>query len=175
MVRVAVYKYLTQLHQPSDQKVDAIALNIYIPRLEPKREIGFFIENISGQRQEYTLWLENSDNVDRMYLRLRTNANVTDYELLIINNLRTGGTYLRPYYQFAIQIFFEIDNSGLDILYLREGPAQQDVETEKINPNEMKRIDNAVLPTINNIQKIGLIGYGGETQIVIWPFSFFIK
>ncbi|MCI0619043.1 hypothetical protein L0244_39235, partial [bacterium] len=153
--------------------IRAIGMDVSIQSLESGREFGFFLEDQNGQRREYTLWLEDA----RLYLRIRQDNNMTDYEQLILNNLKVNRvSHLHTYYQFSLQIFFEINNQGLDILYLREGRLQIPAKVEDVDPsNGMKRIDEAVLPTLTNIEKIGLIGYGGDTQVAIWPLVFFGK
>jgi len=154
--------------------VQAISMDVSILRLEEKREFGFFIEYANGTRREYTIWLERVDNVDRMYLRVRDGATVNDYEQLIINNLIADRrSYLHPFYQFSLQLFFEVNNHGLSIPYLREGALKEPVSVEQIDPKGMKLIDQAVLPSVAAVQRIGLIGYGGETQVAIWPLAFY--
>lgn len=169
------------------QQVGAIALNVWIPRLElqrdspdnpgisePGKEFGFFIEG-NGQRREYTIWIDKNET---MHLRVRESNNITlDDVVLIVNeeNLKIRGSFPRLYSEFPIQIFFEINNNGLDIIYLRQGPIQKAVKAEDMNPSQMIIIHNGARPTLGNIQRIGLIGYGGETQTVIWPLVFFGK
>ncbi|HLO27500.1 MAG TPA: hypothetical protein VK249_00100 [Anaerolineales bacterium] len=160
----------------NDKTVSAIAMDTSILRLEPKQEFGFFVESANNTRREYTLWLENVHNVDRMYLKVRDNAAAADYEQSIPTHLRADrSSYLHPYYQFSLQIFLEINNQGLDIIYLREGALQVPANVKEIDPSKMKRIDEAVLPTLGDIKKVGIIGYGGETQIALWPLAFFGK
>ena len=112
-----------------------------------------------------------------MYLRVREGNKITlDDVVLVVNeeNLKITGVFPRLYAEFPIQIFFEINNNGLDIIYLRQGPIQKAVKVDALTPNQMlPPIYNAVRSTLSNIQKIGLIGYGGETQTVIWPLVFF--
>ena len=74
---------------------------------------------------------------------------------------------------FPIQIFFETNSNGLDIIYLRQGPVQLAAKAEAMDPSQMIIIHSAVRPNLGDIQTIGLIGYGGETQTVIWPLVFF--
>ncbi|HKY55888.1 MAG TPA: hypothetical protein VJM08_16345, partial [Anaerolineales bacterium] len=90
-------------------------------------------------------------------------------------NLKVEEIYPRLYANFPIQIFLEINNNGLDILYLQEGPFQLPVEVNELNPSQMVRMDSIVRPTFGEISKFGLIGYGGETQTLIWPLVFFRK
>jgi hypothetical protein len=118
----------------NDGPISAIGMDVSILRLEANREFGFFLEDENGKRREYTLRLENVDNVDRMYLRIRDNNNIADYEQLFINNLIADRrSYLHPYYQFSLQIFFEVNNQGLDIIYLREGKLKVPVQVEDID------------------------------------------
>lgn len=168
--------------------VDAIALNIWVPQLElqrdapdnpdpgilePGKEIGFFIDYENSQRREYTIWIDKNESI---HLRVREGSDITvDDVVLIINEetLKISTRFPRYYAEFPIQIFFEINNNGLDIIYLRQGPVQQAVRVADLDPSQFIRIDNAVYPTIGSAQKIGLIGYGGDTQTVIWPLVFF--
>jgi len=168
------------------QSVRAMAINVWVKRLElqrdlpenpgalePGKEFGFFIETASGQRREYTIWVDVNKSI---YLRIRENNEITlDEAVLIIdkNNLNIKGAFPRLYADFPIQIFFEANNNGLDILYLRQGPVQLAIKAEDIDPNQMIIVHNAVRTQLGDIQTIGLIGYGGETQTVLWPLVFF--
>jgi len=157
------------------QQIMAISLNAWMARLEPEREFGFFLENNDGSRREYTILV---DEKETMHLRMRENSLLLfDETILIINpnNLNMFGEYPRYYYQFPIQFFFEINNQRLDILYLREGSKLSPVKIDELNPNYMIRIDPVIIPTLGEIQKIGIIGRGGETQIFLWPLVFFGK
>ena len=164
-----------------DRQVTAVALNAWVARLEAenesldhlRNEFGIFVENENGQRREYTLWIDE-DNA--MHLRIRENDAVTnDSIVLIVNpeNLRIDVAYPRSYYQFPVEIFLEINNNGFDIVYLREGPLQSSVDVGEIDPSQMMRIDSSLRLTLSDIQDIGLVGYGGETQVIIWPLVFF--
>ena len=166
--------------------VGAIALNAWIVQLEierespenpeilePGREFGFFIEDNKGERREYTIWV---DRDEATYLRIRENRTITYNESVSIvneDNLNIEEIYPRFYAAFPLQLFFEINNNGLDIIYLKQGPLLEAVVAEDMNPSQMVRIDEAVRSTLGDIQKIGLVGYGGETQTVIWPLVFF--
>lgn len=154
------------------QQVRAIALNAWVNQLEFQREIGIFVENASGQRREYTIWI---DDDELMYLRVREHNQIIDNSIFIVHQeaLKITANYPRTYTSFPIQIFFELNNNGLDILYLAEGPLLRPVNAEDIDPSRMIRIDSAVLPAFPDILKIGLIGYGGETQIIVWPLIFY--
>lgn len=164
-------------------QVRAIAINMWVPRLElqrnyveikePGKEIGFFIEGANGQRREYTIWIDAEES---MHLRVREGTETTLDEVVSIVNLgvlKVRGEFPRLYSEFPLQIFFEVNNKGLDIIYLKQGPVQEAVNAESLDPGQMIRNDSAVRPTLGTIQKVGLIGYGGETQTVIWPFVFF--
>jgi hypothetical protein len=83
--------------------------------------------------------------------------------------------YPRLYAKLPVQIFFEVNNNGLDILYLQEGPFQLPTEAKDMNLSQMVRIDSLTRPTFGDVSRFGLIGYGGETQTVIWPLVFFGK
>jgi hypothetical protein len=72
-------------------------------------------------------------------------------------------------------IFLEINNQGLDIVYLGPGPGAIPSKPEDINPNQLTRIDEAVRPTLDKIQKIGLVGRGVNSQIILWPLTFYKK
>ena len=167
-------------------QVAAIALNVWVVKLEverespanpaslePGKEFGFFIEDGNGQKREYTIWV-NKDQA--MHLRVRENNHITYDEIVSIitnENLKIEEIYPRLYANFPLQIFFEINNNGLDSLYLQEGPFQLPVEANELNPSQMVRMDSIVRPTVGDISKFGVIGYGGETQTVIWPLVFF--
>ena len=166
----------------------AIALNAWVPRLElqrdspdhpgqvePGKEFGFFIEDGNGQRREYTLWI---DKERAMRLRIREGSKITFDDIVSIVDsgiLKIRGSFPRFYAEFPIQVFLEINNNELDIIYLKQGPVQAAVKAEELDPHQMIPIPNAVRPALGSIQKIGLIGYGGETQTVIWPLVFFGK
>jgi hypothetical protein len=167
-------------------QVAAIAMNIWVPRLElqrddpnnpgavePGKEIGFFVEDENGQRREYTLWIDKEES---MRLRVREGSEITFDEIVSIVDpgiLKIKGSFPRKYAEFPIQVFLEISNNGLAIVYLKQGPVQQAVQPGALDPNQMIMIPGAIRPGLGSIQKIGLIGYGGETQTVIWPLVFF--
>jgi serine/threonine protein kinase len=164
-------------------KVKAIAMNVWIPRLELERvkpeveagkEFGLFIVAADGHRREYTIWVDANNS---MHLQIREDGQVTFNELVLIvneENLKIKGSFPRFYAEFPIQIFFEINNNGLDIIYLRQGAIQKAVKVDEIDPSQMLPIiNNTVRPNLGDLQSIGLIGYGGETQTVIWPLVFF--
>jgi len=169
-----------------NKKIDALALNAWVARLELERdnpdhpgvidagkEFGIFIEDTSGQRREYTIWIDKSK---LMHLRVRENGlELSNDVVLIVNEdkLKTDGVFPRIFAVFPIQIFFEINNNGLDIIYLKEGTLQLPVATDQLDPTQMTRIDKAIHSALGEIKKIGLIGYGGETQTVIWPLVFY--
>jgi serine/threonine protein kinase len=163
-------------------QVKSMAVNMWVTRLElqrdypeikePGKEIGFFIEDTNGDRREYTIWI---DATESMHLKVREGSETTLDEIVSIVNigsLKIRGQFPRLFSEFPLQIFLDLDNDGVDIIYLKQGSAQA-VDAESLDPGQMIRIDNAVRPTINDIQKIGLIGYGGETKTIIWPFVFF--
>lgn len=168
------------------KKITAISINAWIGRLElermspdtpgkidPGKEFGIFLENPNGTRREYTLWVDLGGS---MRLRVRDGEEtVFDDIVLVINEgfLKIEGDYPRRYAIFPIQMFLEIDNQGLAIIYLRQGPVQESAELQDMDPSQMIIIDRAVLPSINTFQKIGLVGYGGETQTIIWPLAFY--
>jgi serine/threonine protein kinase len=169
------------------QPIRAMALNIFVTRIEPEREnpayakpgaydpareFGFYLEDQSGNKREYTFWV---DKDDKLHLRVRENNVITDDDvvpIISLVNFRHGGIFPRIYNQFPIQTFLEIDNQGFDIVYLRESPFEA-VQAIEIQPNQMTRIDYAVRETLGNLQKIGLLGRGGETRVLIWPLIFY--
>lgn len=149
-------------------------MDLSVLRLEAKREFGFFLEDSNGDRREYTIVVDNINNTHRTYLRVRDKNQTTDYEQLIADLTVDRSSYLHPFYQFSLEIFLEINNHGLDMIYLRDGALQVPVvNVEALEPLNMKLIDQAALPTLSHIQKIGLIGYGGETQVALWPLVFY--
>lgn len=170
----------------ADKRVSALALNVWVARLElernspdqpgtidPGKEFGVFFEDSSGARREYTLWVDRNNSI---HLRVRNDGEIVSDDIVLVVNegiLKIEGAYPRLYAIFPIQVFLEIDNQGLDIIYLRQGPVQKSVSAEDMDPSQMLRIDKAVLPTWGTAQKIGLIGYGGDTQTVIWPLAFY--
>ena len=167
------------------QQINAISLNTWVTRLDlerdspnydlvdPGQEIGIFIDNGNGLRREYTIWV---DKEKLMHVRVRENNEVVeDSPILVVNDniMKIKGTFPRYYAEFPLQIFLEINNQGLDIIYLQEGPGQLPVTAPDIVPEQMIRIDNAIFSTVGADQSIGIIGYGGETQAIIWPFIFY--
>jgi len=154
------------------QQLTAISMNVWVSKIEANREFGFFIEDTNGNRRAYTIWLERVEGVNKMYLRVWENNDFTDYELLFTRNLKVEDAFPRLYYQFSFLSFFEINNDGLDILYLDEGKPQEPVSPKNIDPNSLIRIDNAVRPTLGNIKAFGLVGYGGELKTAFWPLVF---
>lgn len=162
-----------------NKNIGAIALNAWVLKLESEwtlpeagKEFGIFIENANGQRREYTVWVDQDKS---MHLRVRENNIITNDSIILIvnpNNLKFTDAFPRIYSEFPIQFFLEINNQGLDILYLREGSSQLTVRAEDINPNNMVLMGNSVRPTLTNVYKIGLIGYGGETQALLLPVTF---
>ncbi|MEK6753049.1 MAG: hypothetical protein AABZ00_12395 [Chloroflexota bacterium] len=163
-----------------NKQVDAVALNIEVTKLEPKREFGFFLEGQNGQRREYTFWLDE-DKV--LSLRIREDDKIwKDYELKSVVNaahIKLGGNSnntfpFSPYYQFPVQIFIEIDNQSLDIIYLLEGKSGRPLATD-MDPKGMIGINETARPTLGQLQKVGIIGRGGQTKILIWPFTTFTR
>ena len=166
------------------QRTHAIAMNVWVAPLELQRssgsgevvlgaEFGFFIENKSGQKREYTIGLDNNSFI---HLRVRENNEVTtDSILLIVNpdNLKIVDVLPRSYAEFPVQLYLEIDSQGADIIYIKEGPIGEAVDIASLDSNQMVQVDTAIRPTLGDIRKIGLIGYGGEIQTVIWPLVFF--
>ena len=108
-----------------------------------------------------------------MHQRVREDNNITGDEIISVvslANLQRDGNFPNDFYKFPIQIFLDINNDGLDILYLKEAPYEA---VNNFNPEQMTRIDFAMRPMIGSIQKIGLIGRGSEMQVLIWPLAFY--
>lgn len=156
-------------------KINAIGINVFVPQIEENREFGIFLEDTNGNRREYTILVKRVDpshQVDRVFLRIRDQSEVTDYELLTTGNLKSINAFPRLYYQYAFILFLEINNDGLDILYMQDGPLQESLSIDQFAPNELIRANNATRPAMTDIFSYGLIGYGGEIQSVIWPLVF---
>ncbi len=161
----------------------AMGLNSLVSHLEPQQEgvgggeFGFFLEGQTedgtGYRREYILWIDSKDSNGELHLWVREENNLLeDYydEVREITILERNGTPLNYYYKFPIQIFLEIDNQGMDLLYLQKAP---ETEVKEINPGNMRLIAGAVRPTLGDVQKIGLVGRGGEQLVRIWPLVLF--
>lgn len=162
----------------TNRNIQAIAVNVVVNRLEipeylPSREFGIFVENAGGLRREYTLWL---DKATTMYLRIREDGSEklnTPILVVSADNLKFGGEFPRKYSRFPIQVFLEIDNNGMDVIYLLESSFDA-LDTNMIDPAApMIRIDSSILPTIGDAQNIGLVGRGGKTETLIWPLILF--
>ena len=170
------------LHNCLTRPVDAMALNAYVTHLEPQREnaeggeFGVFLVGQGGFRRDYTLWI---DMERRMRLRILEDEKIIEDNLVSIvglSNFQRDGEPPNDYYKFPLQMFLEIDNQGMDILYLREQlPPYQPVQASDIRQNQMVRIDYALRPTLGSVQEIGLVGRGGHTEVIIWPLAFFGK
>jgi serine/threonine protein kinase len=172
----------------NNQKINSLAMNILVSKMEIIKEssentdssnigkgIGFFIEGTNNTKREYTIWV---DQVGSMHLRVRENQKtLVDNVIAIVNakNLKLANAFPRLYATFPIQMYLELDNQSLDILYLREGPGQLAVDYQALDPNQMIRVDSAVFKSLGDIKSFGLIGYGGETQTIIWPLVFYQK
>jgi hypothetical protein len=131
-----------------------------------EREFGIFIEDTNGQRREYTVWVDRNGS---LHLRVREGNQVTfDDTISIVSNIKIDRSFPDTYAQFGIQFFFEINNQGLDLLYLGEGPLD-DVSPNDISPSRMILIDAAVRPTLGKVNRFGIVGYGGETEVMISP------
>jgi hypothetical protein len=159
-------------------KLGAVALNASVTRLVPWKkgenagnEFGLFLEGQNGRRREYTLWIDESE---KMHLRIREGSQISDMEVLLIASIDHSRINGILYNHFILQIFLEINNQGTDILYMFESPSEK-VGFQDINPSQMIRIDAATLPTFGDIQKVGLVGRGGQTTIIVWPLAFFGK
>ena len=143
----------------------------YAPSItDPGREFGFFVEGKNGTSREYTLWID-AEKV--LHLKVRENGKVIDDNSeLVVSTIQTDGAFPRTYHKFFIQIFLELNNNGVDALYLLQGPDKA-VTADSLTPTKM--ILKSTLPTVGDIQKIGLVGYGGETQVLIWPLAFYTQ
>lgn len=165
-----------------DKDIVAFGANILVSKLETKRNasntaddktngkgFGFFIEDANQKRREYTIWV---DETSSMYLRVREgNKVIVDSVIFVVNpkSLKIVNDFPRLYTSFPIQIYLEINNQGLDIIYLREGS----INYQALDPTQMTRVDIATQKTMGNIGSLGLIGYDGEINIGIWPLVFF--
>lgn len=162
-------------------QINAFALNIWFPQVDiesdikPGTEFGFFIVNKDNEIREYTIWV---DKTATMHLAVRENGMIIlDEKIAVVDdrNLKLlPNTYPRQIASYPIQFFFELNNQGMDLLYLAQGPIQQAVEPNELIPENMLiPSNNAILPTLGELRDIGLIGYGGEIQTVIWPLLFY--
>ena len=170
----------------ADKKTTAFAANIWVDALEMQRGIfdtskdnsgrgiGFFIESANGKRREYTVWVDEASSM-HILIRQSNDTVILDSTISLVNpkNLKVKDVFPRMYATFPIQIFIEIDNQGMDILYLREGPGQKAVEVKVLDSRQMLRIDSATQKTLGEIKSFGLIGYGGEIRTIVWPLVFF--
>ena len=165
-----------------NKQVNGLGLNAWVTKIvperdnpvyalgtrDPGREFGIFIENKDGFKREYTLWIDKDKT---LHLKVRENDVVIyDNSELVVGSIQSGGGYPRPFNKFFIQIFLEINNNGMDALYLLEGSGNP-VKADSLDPTKM--ILKSTLPTLGHIQEIGFVGYGGETQVLIWPLAFF--
>ncbi len=164
--------------------IQAISLNALVNKLEiariveekteDGREFGFFVENSIGQRREYTIWFDKSY---KLLVRIReTGQEPVNQEVIVLNegSLEKFGNFPNQAVKFPIQIFLELNNKGLDVLYLKEGSEKLvAINALELAPAQMIVIDQATRPTFGDITRIGLVGYGGETTIVIWPLAIF--
>jgi hypothetical protein len=167
-------------------QVNAIAVNVLVSRLELQRkspnspeviedgrQFGIFVEDTSGKRREYTIWVGADKS---MYLRVRENGDIISNDVVVVinSNILKIDDFSSPYFHFAkfpIQFFLEINNQGFDILRLKEGSSKKAVTTLELDSNQMQLFNE--LPALGEVQQIGLIGYGGDTQTLIWPLAFF--
>jgi len=172
---------ITNLNQ-----VKAIGINADIQILEIERTIlgqpedgdgrqfGFFIENSLGKRREYILWVDRNSNLQ---LRIRENDQEPINQQIYLNEgtLKIRGDYPGQSAVFPIQFFLEVNNIGFDIFYIKEGKSQIPLDASSLPIVQWRRIDQAILPTLGDgtVTKLGLIGYGGQTQVAIWPLAIF--
>lgn len=169
----------------ADRQISGVGLNLWVGQLriepasqnqpqqyKPENEIGLFIESTDGQRREYTIWVDQEKS---LHVRVRENNEIVlDEVRAVVNNLRVRKSFPRSYAEFSIRIFLEIDNGQLDILYLDDGSLTQLAGTiDDFVLDDINRIDGAVHQNIGEIQAVGIIGYGGATQTIIWPLVFF--
>lgn len=108
-------------------------LNAWVKRLEiartlqgqteDGREFGIFVENLAGQRREYTIWFDKNYN---LLVRIwETGQEPMDQTVFVLNErrrLEKFGNFPNQSVGFPIQFFIEINNQGLDVLYLKDGP-----------------------------------------------------
>jgi tRNA A-37 threonylcarbamoyl transferase component Bud32 len=169
---------------PDIGQISAIGLNAWIikivperihpayapDKIDPGREFGLFIEDMNGIKREYTLWVD-ADKL--LHLRIRENGTVIyDNSELVVSTIQTDGAFPRTYNKLFIQVFLELNNNGTDTIYLLQGSGKA-VDASSLDPAKM--ILKSTLPASDNVQKIGLVGYGGETQVLIWPLAFYTQ
>ena len=165
-------------------KIKGVGLNAWVKRLEiartiqgqteDGRELGIFVENSAGQRREYTLWFDKNYNLQ---VRIQeTGQEPVDQAVVVLNEgrLEKFGNFPNQAVSFHIQLFLEINNQGLDVLYLKERPKSlSPLDASTLSTTQMIAIDQVTRSTLGDIVKIGLVGYGGDTQVVIWPLAIF--
>jgi serine/threonine protein kinase len=156
-------------------ELGAVALNASVTRLVPWKkgenagnEFGLFLEDQEGHRREYTLWMDESE---MMHLRIREGNQMTDKEVLLVASVDHSRIDGILYNHFILQIFLEVNNHGTDILYMLESPSEK-MKFQDINPSKMIRIDAATRPSLGDIHKVGLVGRGGQTTVIVWPLAF---
>jgi serine/threonine protein kinase len=166
----------------ANQQITGFGLNAYILKIvperihpayapsivDPGREFGLFLTSENNIQREYTLWI---DKDKLLHLKIRENGKtIYDNNELVVSTIQTDGAFPRVYNKFPIQIFLELNNNGMDVLYLLQG-TDKAATTDSLIPTKM--ILKSTLPTVGSVQKIGLVGYGGETQVLIWPLAFY--
>jgi hypothetical protein len=159
------------------QGVAAISFNAQVNRIgidtqsqeKLASEWGIFLENENGKRREYTLWVDDTSGA--LYLRVREGEN-EDYKQSVISPRRKG-EYPYPFYEYSVVIYLEIDNHDLDIFYLMPGLGNLPLIFDDTTLSQMIRVDDAVRPTFDNVKKIGLVGRGLNSQIVLLPLTFY--
>lgn len=165
-------------------QIKAVGLNAWVKRLEiartiqgqteDGREFGIFVENAAGQRREYTIWFDKTYNLQVRIRETGKEPFTTKATVFSQGKLEPLGDFPNQSVNFPIQFFLEVNNQGLDVLYLKEGPkSQSPLDAVSLSPANMIVVDSATRPTLGNIARIGLVGYGGETQIVLWPLAIF--
>lgn len=153
------------------KQIAAIGLNFQAQRIGINSEFGVFVEDDSNHRREYTFWTDSND--DTTYLRIKETGKDDIKIPLITIQPNLEGQFPSKYYQYSVKLFLELDNQGSDIIYLSPASEFQPLNADEVNPDPVFKINGAVLPTLKNVQKIGLIGRGKDIQIILWPLIFF--
>ncbi len=159
----------SQCFTSPQERVHLIGFNAWLLRLRPGTELGFFIESSNGLRREYTLWTDVSDNT--VYLKLRDvdGSEVNFRQFAILPKFQPAYPY--DFYQYSIVMFLELDNQGLDMIYLSPG-SNKAITSAELELASRKSIDRAARPSLSDVTKFGLISHGRDVQALLWPLVF---
>ncbi|MCC6297986.1 MAG: protein kinase family protein [Anaerolineales bacterium] len=159
----------------SANEIKAIGIKVWFLRLEAQKEFGFFIVHDDKERTDFTIWLDTQKN---MYFRTRESNKVSDQDVLIIKpeNLKTEpNTYPRTFYDFPLEMLLINEGPTVDFVCLAEGSRSEPSSTQSFTTSATNCIGVSGHLTESKITKIGLVGYRGEIQSLIWSLSFFDK